>query len=86
LSHDIHFHNLLQVLKQTDWAQTLVYKMFCEHGRWIHSDNKIYSEVELKYLISSLSGMATETTQEEFDRVEGEEIIEKHWEKVKLTL
>lgn len=75
LAHDIHFDNLLQVLKQTDWAQTLVYKMFCEHGRWIHSDNEIYSEVELKYLISSLSSMATETTQEEFNRVEGEVII-----------
>jgi hypothetical protein len=49
--------------------------MFCEHGRWIHSDPLIYSEIELKYLISSLSGMATETTKEEFDCVEGEAII-----------
>ena len=86
LAHDIHFDNLLEVLKQTDWAQTLVYKMFCEHGRWIHSDSQIYSEIELKYPISSLSSMATETTKEEFDRIEGEAIIEKHWDKVKLTL
>ena len=35
--------------------------MFKEHGRWLHLDDTVYSELELKYLSSALQAMATET-------------------------
>ena len=60
--------------------------MFKEHGRWLHLDETVYSELELKYLSSALQAMTTETIYEEFDRIEGSAIIEKHWEKTKFTL
>ena len=57
-----------------------------DHGRWVHTDQQIYSEIELKYLISSLSNMANENNNEEFNLNEGYAIIAKHWSKTVDTL
>ena len=47
---EIHFDTLFKILKSTDWAKTPIFEQFCQHGRWLHSDEQIYSEIELKYL------------------------------------
>ena len=83
---EIHFDTLQRVLKNTDWKRTQVYKKFIEHGRWVHSDTQIYSELELKYLSSSLGNMANENNNEEFNLNEGYAIIVKHWSKTIETL
>mmetsp|Transcript_12833 Transcript_12833/g.19871 ORF Transcript_12833/g.19871 Transcript_12833/m.19871 type:complete len:85 (-) Transcript_12833:638-892(-) len=57
LVKEIHFDTLLRVLKQTDWCKTLVYQQFLNNGRWKHEDDSIYSEIELKYLSSTLLNM-----------------------------
>ena len=38
LVKEIHFDTLFKLLKSTDWAKTPIYEQFCEHGRWLHSD------------------------------------------------
>ena len=86
LVKEIHFDTLLRVLKNTDWKPTLVYEKFQEFGRWFHQDDNIYSEVELKYLSSSLSNMHNDNNNEEFDENEGHAIIIKHWAKTIQTL
>lgn len=85
---EIHFDTLLRVLKQTDWSKTLIYQQFLTHGRWKHIDNSIYSEIELKYLTSTLTNMLkkNEKQREEFTQNEGPAILEKHWTKTLFTL
>ena len=61
LAREIHFDRLLSIIKETDWSLSPLYKIFQEHGRWKHVDTSIYSEVELKYLHSSLNNMIQET-------------------------
>jgi len=62
--------------------------MFKEHGRWKHEDDAIYSEIELKYLYSSLTSMVDENdpNSAEFEQTEGLAIINKHWVKTVNTL
>lgn len=60
LVKEIHFDRLFRVLKETDWAESPLYQVFLKHGRWIHENLNIYSEVELKYLHSSLTNMVKE--------------------------
>lgn len=85
LVNEIHFDTLYRILKQTDWSRTLVYEKFIDYGRWKHTDDSIYSEIELAYLKASLHKMASEHTKQEFDEVEGRDVIAKHWAKVLLT-
>ena len=82
----MHFDTLYRILKHTDWSKTPVYQQFLDHGRWTHSNENIYSEIELKYLHSSLSGMINEQNNEEFNKNEGKAIIVKHWTKTVDTL
>ena len=85
LVNELHFDTLYRILKQTDWSRTLVYEKFIDYGRWKHTDEAIYSEIELAYLKASLHKMASEHTKQEFDEVEGRDVIAKHWTKVLLT-
>ena len=86
LVKEIHFDTLLRILKETDWKRTPVWEQFERHGRWISEDEKIYSEIELKYLSSTLSSMENQANQEEFDQNEGLAIIKKHWGKTVYTM
>jgi len=86
LVKEIHFDTLLRVLKQTDWAKAPLFQMFKNEGRWVHQDESIYSEIELKYLCSSLAAMVNAPNYEEFNQDEGLAIIEKHWSKTVHTL
>ena len=52
-----------------------------QHGRWVHQDSSLYSEIELKYLITTLSGMINKENDNDFNQNEGKAIIDKHWEK-----
>lgn len=76
----------MRVLRQTDWARAPIYEKFLKHGRWKHDDPNTYSEIEIKYLISSMTKMATSEQYKEFAENEGVAIIEKHWEKTVNTL
>ena len=41
--------NRIEELKNTaDWAETPIYYMYERHGRWVHKDTTIYSDVECK--------------------------------------
>ena len=71
LVREIHFDTLLRLLQKTDWAKTPIYEMFIEEQRWRHTDDSIYSEIELKYLHSSLQKMQNLPSQEEFNITEG---------------
>lgn len=85
---EIHFDRLLRILKETDWADSPLYQIFLEHGRWKHTVDEIYSELELKYLYSSLTNMVREGDPnfEEFNQNEGLAIISRHWLKTVNTL
>lgn len=86
LVKEIHFDTLLRILKQTDWQKTPVFELYREHGRWKHTDDTIYSEMEIKYLISTMTHMVKEPQYEDFNQNEGQLIIEKHWGKTVRTL
>ena len=87
LVREIHFDTLLRVLRQTDWSRAPIYEMYTKEGRWKHNeDNLIYSEIEIQYLLSSLTKMVSAEKYEEFNEVEGVAIIEKHWVKTVDTL
>ena len=75
---DEQMQALLNDFKQTDWASTPIYKMFEERGRWVHasSDTDIYSEIEVKYLLTTLGKMFEHTNhKEEFKKTDGALII-----------
>jgi hypothetical protein len=55
-----YFNKLLNLLKTTDWSRTPIYFQFLRNARWVHEDNKIYSEIELKYLSVSLKAMTNQ--------------------------
>ena len=86
LVQEIHFDTLLRILKQTDWQKAPLYQIFRKYGRWQHNDDSIYSEIELKYLCSSLEHMVNQPNYEEFNQTEGQAIIQKHWTKTVHTL
>lgn len=77
---------MLRILKQTDWQKAPLYQQFRKYGRWTHHDESIYSEIELKYLCSSLEHMVNQPNYEEFNQTEGQAIIQKHWGKTVHTL
>lgn len=55
--------------------------MYLKNGRWKHDDENVYSEIEIQYLLSSLTKMVSAEKYEEFNQNEGVAIIEKHWSK-----
>ena len=67
LVKEIHFDTLLRVLRQTDWSRAPIYEMYKNQGRWKHDDEMIYSEIEIQYLLSSLTKMVTTDKYEEFN-------------------
>ena len=74
------------MLKQTDWARTPVYFQYERNGRWKHEDCEIYSEVELKYLLSALEHMQAHISADDFIKREGVAIVNKHANKTFYTL
>lgn len=78
---------LLQDFRQTDWASTPIYQIFLQSGRWVHDNDEIYSEIEVQYLLGTLSKMFEHTNhKEEFKKTEGATIIAQHAEKTFKTL
>lgn len=68
LMNELHFDTLYKVLKQTDWAKTVVYDKYVKYGRWNNEDDdEIYSEIELRYLKTSLRHMTNDIAVQEFD-------------------
>lgn len=63
-----------------------VYKQFLKNGRWKHVDPEIYSEIELRYLFSSLQGMLKLENSEDFENSDGVKIATKHSAKTLRTL
>ena len=51
----MHFDTLFRVLQKTDWAMTPLYKNYREHGRWVHTDDHMFSELEVGYLKATLT-------------------------------
>lgn len=86
LVKEIHFDTLLRVLRQTDWSRAPIFEMYRAHGRWKHDDELIYSEIEIQYLLSSMTKMVNKDKYEEFSKTEGVAIIDKHWTKTVDTL
>lgn len=60
-----HFASLLDALKNTDWSQTPIYFHFLRNGRYIHENDSILSELELKYYISFLNKIDENIQREE---------------------
>lgn len=83
-----HFNTLLKLLRQTDWSRTPVYHQFLRNGRWKHEDDKIYSDMELKYQVSYISkhiqGLTKFEASEKYGD-EGAELAEKFYEKTMHT-
>lgn len=55
----------------------------------MHDDDSIFSETELKYLVSSLPNLDMQNNDlkfEEYDNDEGVKIIDKNWDKTTRTL
>ena len=57
-----------------------------KNGRWVHEDQNIYSEIEIRYLSSALSNMVNTANNEDFGNNEGKIIINKHKDKTLHTL
>lgn len=83
---EVHFDTLYKMLKQCDWAKTIVYDKYTQYGRWNNEDEETYSEIELRYLKTSLRHMTNDIAVQEFDADEGKAIVQKHWDKVFMTL
>ena len=86
---EIPMDNLYRTLKATDWSKTTIYQIYQKHGRWMHDDDSIFSETELKYLVSSLPNLDMQNNDlkfEEYDNDEGVKIIDKNWDKTTRTL
>ena len=64
----------------------MYYQYMKNGGRWIHVDNTIYSEGELRVYAKTLEGMITQANSKEFNANEGKEILKKHVEKTFTTL
>jgi len=74
------------VLKNTDWSRTPVFNQYQKNNGRFKAEKSIYSEVELKYLYSSLSSMITTHNDDEFNESEGKAILAKHEQKLFHTL
>ena len=68
-----YLNKLYEELKNTDWSKTEIYNQYSNKSI---KDETIYSELELKYLLSSLSSMVNEYNDEEFNQKEGILILE----------
>lgn len=73
LIKESYLNKLYEELKNTDWSKTEIYNQYLNKSV---KDDTIYSELELKYLLSSLSSMVNEYNDEEFNQKEGILILE----------
>ena len=73
---DKDMQSLLLEFKNTDWESTPLYEIYKEHGHWVYKNDDIYSEIEAKYLASSICNMFEKRNyKEEFRKVEGAAFI-----------
>lgn len=86
LQNASYFTKLLKLLKHTDWQRTPIYHQYLRNKRWLHEDPNIYSELEMKYLSSTLLAMTSTANGKEFAGDEGITILAKHEEKTMHTL
>ena len=86
LVKEIHFDTLFRILRETDWYKTPVYDQYAQNKRWINNYDTIYSEIEIKYLQSSLNNMISDSNYDEINELEGPFIVQKHWAKTVATL
>ena len=61
-----YLNRLQKLLKKTDWHKTLIYQQYKRNGRWKHEDKSIFSEIEIKYLQSSLTSMINNSNDLDF--------------------
>lgn len=86
LQNASYFNKLLKLLKHTDWQRAPIYHQYLRNKRWVHEDSNIYSEIEMKYLNSTLLAMQNAENGLEFRNNEVVTIISKHHEKTMHTL
>lgn len=73
------FINRLEELKAAaDWAESPIYYMYERHGRWLHQNESIYSDVECKQLYSLFKSMRGNDANAEDIRAEHERLIKEH--------
>lgn len=60
-----HFNKLKKVLQNTDWSTTPVYHQFMLYKKWKHTDDSIFSELDLQYHISYLKKAIIENAEQE---------------------
>lgn len=81
-----HLNTLLRLQKNTDWSCTPIYRQFLMNGRWKHEDEKIYSEVELKYWVSYISQLLKGEEEGQTEKFDYQSILDAHFEKTMLTI
>lgn len=72
---------MLDALKNTDWSQTPIFFHYLRNGRYIHDNEEIYSELELKYNISYLNKV-----DDNIQKEEEQELVDSYYQKTMLTL
>ena len=86
LANANYFDKLLKVLKHTDWQRTPIYHQYLRNGRWLHEDDTIYSDSEMKNLSYTLKAELSVENNKEFKNNEGITILAQHQDKVMRTL
>lgn len=61
-----------------DWAETPIFYMYERHGRWVHQDTTIYSDVECKQLYSLFKSMRGNEVNAADIVAEQEKLIAEH--------
>lgn len=70
-----YLNQQLMALKSTDWADSPIYHQFRRNGYLKHEDSSIFSDIELKYLHSTIRGMAGQKCEEEFNETDGRKYV-----------
>jgi hypothetical protein len=81
-----HFNTLKKVLQNTDWSTTPVYHQFKLYKKWKHTDDSIFSELDLQYHQSYLKKFNSEHYEHDDCHCEKEELVEKYYKKTMHTL
>lgn len=81
------FINRLAELKAaTDWAETPIFYMYERHGRWVHQNTDIYSDVQCKQIYSLFKSMrGNEDTAEALEE-ERRKLVKEHQTKTFRTI
>jgi len=81
-----YLNKLLKDMKQSDWSESPIYHQYRRNGYLKHEDTAIFSEIELKYLHSTLHNMSNKKNEKEFTQTDGKKIVNKNFKKLLMTL